>query len=100
MSENYFEIKDENGSKFHVHKKTFIWLLNNNEHISADRLLRFQSTNAKVNDLYRVKDPGTTKLDNIQKLDLVILNGRIAKIMDFRYIYSLFHFIIIIMSCM
>lgn len=92
MSDNFFELEDENGSKFHVHKKTFIWLLNNNQHISADRLLRFRSTNAKVNEIYRSKDPGLKKLDNLQKLDLIIINGRIAKIVDFRYIYGMFEF--------
>uniref|UniRef100_A0A336KZP4 CSON001478 protein n=1 Tax=Culicoides sonorensis TaxID=179676 RepID=A0A336KZP4_CULSO len=88
ISNNCFELLDSNKSKFYVNKKTFLWLLNNNHHVSADRMLRFQSVNTKINDMYRMSDPGLTRLNDLNRLDLIIINGRIGKIVDFRYIFD------------
>lgn len=83
---NYLSLKDETGAIFFISIRTYVWLLNNPQKLSNDRVTKFRSTSTKVNEYFRKEDTNFEKLNEIMKLDFIILKGRIAQIMDFRYI--------------
>lgn len=83
---NYLCVKDNSGKQYFISTKTYVWLINNPQKLSNDRLKRFRATSAKINEYFRKEQTAIEKLKNIMKLDFIVLNCRIAQVLDFRYI--------------
>lgn len=82
----YFTLKDKDGLKYYIHKKTFVWLLSDKERLSSDRLSKYRTTSIKMNQLFRKENTPIQRLNEIVLLDFIILKGRIAQVIDFRKI--------------